>query len=106
MRKLVIRLPATLRTALANTAKVRGKSMTQLVVELIEAEIAPYAKSVRNVFTAIRDTGTEADFKPLPASRPTTARQGSPEKLRVMIDRVERGEELFHPDDGPLDSSE
>jgi len=79
--------------------------MTQLVVELIEAEIAPYAKSVRNVFTAIRDTGTEADFKPRPASRPTTARQGSPEKLRVMIDRAERGEELFHPDDGPLDSS-
>jgi hypothetical protein len=31
---------------------------------------------------------------------PTTALQGSPEKVRMLEERAARGEELFHSDDG------
>jgi len=32
-------------------------------------------------------------------SKPTPHSPGSPEKIEVMIRRVERGERIFHPDD-------
>jgi len=38
----------------------------------------------------------------LPADEPTSARPGTPEKLRVMAERAERGEALFHPRDARL----
>ncbi len=38
----------------------------------------------------------------LPAE-PTQARPGSPEKLRVLEQRAERGESLFHPLDATAD---
>jgi hypothetical protein len=34
-----------------------------------------------------------------PATQPTEARPGSEEKLRVMAERLARGEQLFHADD-------
>jgi hypothetical protein len=37
---------------------------------------------------------------------PTTARPGSPEKIAVLEGRAERGEMLFHPDDGRLPSDD
>lgn len=37
---------------------------------------------------------------PLP-KHPTLARAGSPEKMAVMEQRAQRGEQLFHPDDNP-----
>ena len=38
-------------------------------------------------------------FRPLPAERPTEGAPGSMEKIRVMIERIHAGEELFHPQD-------
>ena len=35
---------------------------------------------------------------PLPA-KPTTAKPGSPEKVKVMRERRKRGEQLWHPRD-------
>lgn len=35
--------------------------------------------------------------------RPTAAAPGSPEKIRVLIERASRGETLFHDDDGRED---
>lgn len=37
-----------------------------------------------------------------PADEPTDALPGSAEKLRVMAERAERGEALFHPSDARL----
>lgn len=37
---------------------------------------------------------------PLPAE-PTRATPGTPEKMAVLARRAERGEQLFHPEDGP-----
>jgi hypothetical protein len=39
------------------------------------------------------------DYEPVPASWPTKARPGTLEKLMVLAERVERGEELFSPQD-------
>jgi hypothetical protein len=39
------------------------------------------------------------DYEPLPTAWPTSARPGSSEKLMVLAERVERGEELFSPHD-------
>ena len=36
------------------------------------------------------------------ACKPTDAIPGSPEKIRVLMERVARGEELFHEDDADL----
>jgi hypothetical protein len=36
---------------------------------------------------------------------PTSARPGSEEKIRVMMERAARRESLFRPDDAPLDMS-
>ena len=38
-------------------------------------------------------------MKRRPAASPTDAMPGSPEKIRVLTQRVANGEELFHPDD-------
>lgn len=42
------------------------------------------------------------DYGPTAAGVATTARPGSPEKVAVLIGRLERGEPLFHPDDPVL----
>jgi hypothetical protein len=48
---------------------------------------------------ARRGAGNGVRFDaPLP-SRPTSAAPGSEEKILAMIERAERGERLFHPDD-------
>ena len=43
--------------------------------------------------------GGGAGMKRRPAASPTVAMPGSPEKIRVLMKRVDNGEELFHPDD-------
>lgn len=53
----------------------------------------------RNVFEAIIVDGDESQFVVRPASRPTSARPGSEEKVEVLRQRVEAGEALWHPDD-------
>ena len=42
--------------------------------------------------------GLKAPTKP--ASQPCPARGGTPERMAAMCERMERGEELFHPLDG------
>lgn len=44
----------------------------------------------------------ETGQRPRPASRPTSARPGSPQKIAVLRERFENGEELFHPQDAIL----
>jgi len=41
-------------------------------------------------------------FDPAPATDPTDAPLGSPERISVMRARVERGESLYHEQDNPL----
>lgn len=38
-------------------------------------------------------------FEPAPASEPTDAMPGSPERIAAMRRRAERGEDLYHEDD-------
>jgi len=52
-----------------------------------------------NLFEHILHCGDDRDFSPRPAAEPTTARPGTPEKIEVMAARLQRGEEIFHPDD-------
>lgn len=42
---------------------------------------------------------SEDAFIPRCKPKPTTAEPGSPEKMRVLMERVERGEELWHEED-------
>lgn len=49
-----------------------------------------------------RDQTVSEDFVPNPVTWPTRARPGTKEKLRVMMVRVSRGEEVFSPHDERL----
>lgn len=53
----------------------------------------------RNVFSEILTLGHDEDFCPKPAADPTTAMPGSAEKLRVMAQRVQNGQDIHHPED-------
>jgi hypothetical protein len=48
------------------------------------------------------DVTKSPKFRPKPVTWPTTARPGTKEKLRVMMVRVSRGEEVFSPHDERL----
>ncbi|MEX0819032.1 MAG: hypothetical protein WD070_05555 [Pirellulaceae bacterium] len=58
---------------------------------------------MQNVFETIRLQGDDISFSPFETEEfePTNAPVGSPEKLRVMAERVERGLPLWHPRDWP-----
>jgi len=47
------------------------------------------------------DLGLDLKTLPLAKPQPTTARAGSPAKLRVLASRAAAGQELWHPEDGP-----
>ena len=49
-----------------------------------------------------RDVTKSTKFQPKPVTWPTRARPGTKEKLRVMMVRVARGEEVFSPQDERL----
>lgn len=51
------------------------------------------------VFEAIVLVGHDEDFQGRKGQAATTAAPGSREKLEILRQRIERGEELFHPDD-------
>lgn len=55
-----------------------------------------------NVFDHILRHGSDASFVPSRAGEPTQAPPGSYAKRAVIARRVERGEQLFHPNDAPL----
>ena len=38
-------------------------------------------------------------FDPSPTAEPTAAQPGSADKVRILAERMERGEELWHPGD-------
>jgi len=52
-----------------------------------------------NVLDEIRVKGHDQDFEPKPASEPDDHMPQSPERIEALRRRVERGEELTHPDD-------
>lgn len=52
-----------------------------------------------NVNDTIRTLGDEGPFRPVPCTAPVDCSPGTAEKIAVLAERVERGEELFHPDD-------
>lgn len=56
------------------------------------------------IFEQIRSrlTGKPMKFKPKPTC-PVRVMQGSKEKLSILANRLERGEELWHEDDGVPD---
>lgn len=56
-----------------------------------------------SVFAAIDKHGDEGRFVPKPASEPAVGiRPGSIDKIKLLMARVEQGEELWHPDDEVL----
>ena len=52
----------------------------------------------RNFFEAI-EHGTTMEFEPSEPQTPTDAPPGSIAKVQLMIERLNRGESIFHPDD-------
>lgn len=46
------------------------------------------------------------DFKPRPCSCPTAKIPGTPDRIAVYCERLERGEELWHEDDTCFDLKE
>jgi hypothetical protein len=59
-------------------------------------------EDVRRSVTLQCNRGITTGHGRLPAE-PTQARPGSPEKMRVLEQRAERGEALFHPLDATAD---
>lgn len=53
----------------------------------------------QNIFEAVRVLGHDEDYEPGPAEEPTDAVPGSEAKIRVLSDRVLRGQSLWHPRD-------
>ena len=52
------------------------------------------------IFDAVgRGHGGESHFAGQPAAEPTDACPGSEDKILTLIQRIERGEELWHPND-------
>jgi hypothetical protein len=58
-----------------------------------------FAPGVKELYPSGADLGVGLTT-PTRQPTPTKARQGTPEKLEVLCARVERGEHLFHPEDG------
>lgn len=56
----------------------------------------------QNIFDELRFKKHDEDFSPKKEGEPTGAKAGSLEKLFVIADRVEKGEQLFHPGDNPI----
>lgn len=56
----------------------------------------------RNLFESFL-VGDWSGFEPHPVAEPTRALPGSKEKVAAIAARVERGEEAWHPEDGPED---
>lgn len=60
-----------------------------------------YSVPWRNVCVAVRLLGDECGWQPKGLdAQATTAWPGSKEKLAVLADRIQRGVELWHPEDG------
>ncbi len=53
-----------------------------------------------NIFEQLeKDRYAENDFVPAPVQHPTTTLLGTEERIEVYAGRLEKGVELFHPDD-------
>jgi hypothetical protein len=57
---------------------------------------------LKNIFEELKLKKHDEDFQPRKEGEPTGAKAGSLEKLFVIADRVEKGEQLFHPGDNPI----
>lgn len=56
----------------------------------------------QNIFDELRFKKHDEDFSPKREGAATGAKAGSLEKLFVIADRVEKGEQLFHPGDNQI----
>jgi hypothetical protein len=59
-------------------------------------------QKIKNVFEAILKYGHDEDFDPIESPdqfEPTDAPAGSPEKIEILRQRVERGLHLWHAED-------
>jgi len=56
---------------------------------------------MRNVFEAILQCGHDEDFVPQETDdfTPTDAPAGSPAKIRILAERIQKGLPLWHPQD-------
>ena len=55
-------------------------------------------QKAKNIFEAV-ENGTSMEFEPDDPVEPTDAAPGSTEKVKLIIDRLHRGESAFHPQD-------
>ncbi len=58
-----------------------------------------------SVFDALAKVGHDEDFSPRKTPHPTGAKKGTIERIQVMRQRIQNGEELFHPNDEPTCSN-
>jgi hypothetical protein len=56
-------------------------------------------RKAKTIFEEIKLKQHDEDFEPDELPEPTGARPGSLEKLFVIVERVEKGQQLFHPGD-------
>jgi hypothetical protein len=55
----------------------------------------------KNIFEEVKNKSHDEDWVPKPASMATGSLDGTIERIKVLCDRLERGEALFHPNDEP-----
>ncbi len=54
----------------------------------------------KNLFEQlVKDRYADIDFTPRPCRKPTETKRGSVERIEVYAERLEKGVELWHPDD-------
>lgn len=58
-----------------------------------------FQRKAKTIFEEIKLKQHDEDFEPDDMPEPTGARPGSLEKLFVIVERVEKGQQLFHPCD-------
>jgi hypothetical protein len=56
-------------------------------------------RKAKTIFEEIKIKQHDEDYEPSELPEPTGARPGSLEKLFVIVERVEKGQALFHPGD-------
>lgn len=60
---------------------------------------------MRNCHEAIRIAGHDTCFEPMPVAIPCKFKKHSFEQIETLRERVDRGEELFHPEDCRLEAT-
>ena len=72
------------------------------MVEVLEEQLTFEICEPRNIFEAIRLFGPDPRFEAFAECEPTICEPGTPEKIRVMKERLEAGESLWNEADAKL----